>query len=104
MLESLDAETKKSKLCEDPEYDVNMADCLNILKQGDPVSVNCPKCKSEKIFLSRNFFRTTPKYLIAVPNRFVLDNWVPKKLNALLDVKQELSLDEFLLHNAAPVG
>ena len=45
LLESLDAETKKSKLCEDPEYDVNMGDCLNMLKQGDMVSVNCPKCK-----------------------------------------------------------
>lgn len=81
-----------------------MNDCLNILRQGEPVSVNCPKCKGEKIFLSKNYFKTTPKYLIAVPNRFVLDNWVPKKLNALLDVKQEMNIDEFLFHNAAPAG
>ena len=49
-----------------------MNDCINMLKQGDMVSVNCPKCKSEKVFTSKNYFKTTPKYLIAVPNRFVL--------------------------------
>lgn len=63
-----------------------MQDCLNILKAGEAVSVNCPKCKSEQIFLSRHYFKTTPKYLLAVPNRFVLEKWVPKKLNALIGV------------------
>ena len=29
---------------------------------------------------------------------------MPKKLNALLDVKQELDLQDFLIHNAEPVG
>jgi uncharacterized UBP type Zn finger protein len=100
----LDPETRKAKMYEDPEYDVSMEDCLNILKQGDAVSVNCPRCKSEKIFLSRNYFRTTPKYLLAIPNRFVLDNWVPKKLNALIEVKQELDLGAFLLQNAPLAG
>ena len=91
-------------MCEDPEYEVNMNDCINMLKQGDIVSVNCPKCKGQTIFSSRNYFKTTPKYLLAVPNRFVLQNWVPKKLNALLDVKQELDIQDFLIHNAEPVG
>ena len=77
---------------------------MNILKQGDAVSVNCPRCNSEKIFMSRNYFKTTPKYLLAVPNRFVLDNWVPKKLNALIDVQEELDISDFLLKNAPKVG
>lgn len=81
-----------------------MENCLSALKQGDPVSVNCPKCHSEQIFISRHYFKSTPKYLLAVPNRFVLEKWVPKKLNALIDVKEELDISDFLLKNAPPAG
>ena len=69
-----------------------MEECLNIIKEGDHVSVNCPKCQSEKVFQSHHYFKTTPKYLLAIPNRFVLEKWVPKKLNALIDVQTVLNI------------
>lgn len=81
-----------------------MSDCLDLMKQGEPVVVNCPKCQSQKVFISRNYFKTTPRYLLAVPNRFILEKWVPKKLNALIEVCQDLNLSEFLIHNAVSVG
>jgi uncharacterized UBP type Zn finger protein len=45
---------------------------LDIMKHGDPVVVNCSRCQGEKVFLSRNYFKTTPRYLLAIPNRFIL--------------------------------
>jgi len=81
-----------------------MDDCLSSLKLGNPVVVNCPKCQAEKVFLSRDYFKTTPKYLLAIPNRFVLEKWVPKKLNALIQVNDHLNISEFLIHNAPAVG
>ena len=66
--------------------------------------VNCPKCKDQKVFLSRHYFKTTPKYLLAVPNRFILEKWVPKKLNALIQIHEHLNISDFLIHGAAPVG
>jgi len=49
-----------------------MDECLGLLKQGDAVVANCPKCKGEKVFVSKQFFKTTPKYLLAIPNRFIV--------------------------------
>lgn len=66
--------------------------------------VECPNCKDQKVFLSRHYFKTTPKYLLAVPNRFILEKWVPKKLNALIQINEYLNISEFLIHNAAAVG
>lgn len=33
-LENVDSETRKAKLCEDPEYDVKMETCLDLLREG----------------------------------------------------------------------
>jgi ubiquitin carboxyl-terminal hydrolase 5/13 len=103
-LDQEDSETKKAKLCEDPEYDVKMEECLSILKQGEAVVANCEKCKAEKVFHSKHYFKTAPKYLLAIPNRFVVEKWVPKKLNALIDVPTNFNISDFLIHNASPAG
>lgn len=78
-------------------------DCLNLLQAGDNVSVKCSKCDKNTEFISHNYFKSTPKYLIAVANRFVLENWVPKKLNALIEIPEQLNLSNFLLRNAPQV-
>lgn len=44
-LEQQDSETRKAKLCEDPEYRVKIEECLAILKEGDAVVAHCEKCK-----------------------------------------------------------
>lgn len=54
------------------------------LRAGDSVLTNCLKCNANKEFICHNYFKTTPKYLIALANRFVVEKWVPKKLNAVL--------------------
>lgn len=95
---------KKAKLCEDPEYDVKLEECLDLLKQGEAVVANCPRCKDQRVFLSRHYFKSTPKYLLAIPNRFVLEKWVPKKLNALIHLHDHLDISDFLIHNAPPAG
>lgn len=75
---------KKAKACEEPEYNVKLEECLNFLRAGDSVSVKCQKCNKNTEFISHNYFKATPKYLMALANRFILEKWVPKKLNALL--------------------
>jgi uncharacterized UBP type Zn finger protein len=36
--------------------------------------------------LKRELAKTLPKYLIVVMNRFIAVDWVPKKLNALIQM------------------
>ena len=74
------------------------------MKQGDAVVAHCPKCKDQRAFVLRHYFKTTPKYLLAIPNRFIVEKWVPKKLNALINIHEEFNIDEFLIHNAPPAG
>jgi uncharacterized UBP type Zn finger protein len=44
-------------------------------------------------------FKTTPKYLIAVANRFVMDNWSAKKLNAIIQMNEIFDISEFIADN-----
>jgi hypothetical protein len=41
---------------------------------------------------------------LAVPNRFIVEKWVPKKLNALIEVPQHFDISEFLINNAPAAG
>lgn len=36
-----------------------------------------------------------PKYLFVPVNRFVLENWVPKKLNANMQIDQEYDFKDY---------
>ena len=56
------------------------------MRMGDSLYAFCDNCQTNQKFVSQNYFKTTPKYLLTVPNRFVLEKWVPKKLNALLEI------------------
>ena len=73
------------------------------MRAGDSVGVKCQNCNKNTEFISHNYFKTTPKYLMAMANRFILEKWVPKKLNALLQMPEKLDLSEFLFRNAKPV-
>lgn len=42
--------------------------------------------------------------MLAVSNRFVLEKWVPKKLNALIKINEKLDLTEFLAGNCKEGG
>lgn len=66
---------------------------------GDVVQTHCPNCKKTTAFTSKHLFRSTPKYLFSVSNRFVLKNWVPFKLNALIKIGDKLDLSQFVLEN-----
>ena len=70
-----------------------------MMRQGDVVEANCPKCKKLSMFRSLHLFKTTPKYLIAVANRFVMDNWSAKKLNALIHMNDILNIQQFIAKN-----
>lgn len=69
------------------------------MRHGDIVEANCPKCKKLSMFRSLNLFKTTPKYLIAVANRFVMDNWSAKKLNAIIKMGDSLNIQQFIAEN-----
>lgn len=63
------------------------------------MEAHCPKCGKQTLFRSLQLLKTTPKYLIAVGNRFVLEKWVPKKLNALIKMGEEWDIRPFLAAN-----
>lgn len=67
-----------------------------MLREGDVVQTHCPKCQKLTVFRSLFLFASSPQYLLAVSNRFVLEKWVPKKLNALIKIGEKLDISPFL--------
>ena len=90
---------RQCKSNEEPEYDACFEKCLQLMKEGDIVQTHCPKCQKLSVFRSLFLFGSSPKYLLAVSNRFVLEKWVPKKLNALIKISEKLDITPFLVEN-----
>ncbi|KAL4447002.1 hypothetical protein ABPG74_014974 [Tetrahymena malaccensis] len=104
-----EAPKEDAKLLEEPEYNITFEQCIQILQAGDVVELNCSKCGVKSNFTSNHYLKTLPKYLVLPTNRLHLENWVPKKLNAIIQMPSEYNLkdlvfkgldgDEFLLEN-----
>lgn len=75
-------------MCEDPDYPVNFSECLDLQREGGSVEANCPKCNKNTEFVSHHYFKTCPKYLLMVPNRFVIKNFMQRKLNAIIKMPE----------------
>lgn len=58
------------------------------------MQLNCPRCQGNQ-FTQHQTFKTFPPYLIMPVSRFVTENWVPKKLNAMIAVDELLDLARF---------
>ena len=56
------------------------------------MDLDCPNCGKNKEFVKLEYLKSTPKYLLVAMNRFVVVNWVPKKLNAMIDVPSQVDL------------
>ena len=59
---------------------------------GDSREVMCSNCNQNTEFISRTYFKTTPKYLMMIPNRFYIDGLMQKKLNAMIAMPEHLKL------------
>lgn len=64
---------------------------------GDQVleDVFCASCQKKSEFTQRLRFVTYPKTLCLTLQRFVFDDWVPKKLGIELQVKGPVNLEAF---------
>jgi ubiquitin carboxyl-terminal hydrolase 5/13 len=74
---------------EDSDAKANFYNMLESIQAEEEVNVNCPNCKTNKPFTKKTFIKTFPKYLVAVVQRFMFDNWVPKKNDTLFDAPEE---------------
>lgn len=74
------------------------------MRGGDSVEVKCSHCGKNTEFISHHLFKTTPKYLLMIPNRFVIKNFMQRKLNAIINMPEELDISEFLLRNSKATG
>lgn len=55
--------------------------------------LHCPVCGKKCTFMATKKFKTFPKYLVVVLLRFVLHNWVPKKLDVDFKFDTEMIRD-----------
>ena len=62
----------------------------------------CPGCNQKSNFFKKEYFKTMPKYLLVAMNRFVLVNWVPKKLNALINMPEEYDFKNIVFTGLEP--
>jgi len=54
--------------------------------------LRCSVCGKNTSWVQSKRFKTFPKYLVVVLQRFVLHNWVPKKLDVNLTLNTEAML------------
>lgn len=59
---------------------VSLEECLESFTTPQTVDYNCPRCKSKTTALTTSRIASFPKYLIIHTRRFAMVNWVPKKL------------------------
>ncbi|CAD8213757.1 unnamed protein product [Paramecium octaurelia] len=88
-------EIKPFSLKDLPEYDTTFERCLELLKEGERVDIFCPQCQSLQLFIKKEYFKTFPKYLFVPVNRFIQENWVPKKLKASIKIKEIYDFGDF---------
>eukprot|EP00128_Syssomonas_multiformis_P018987 Colp12_sorted_trinity150504_noHs@9584 len=69
----------------------------------EEVDFNCPDCKVKGLAKKHQLFSTTPSVLALNVRRFVYADWVPKKLDTVLDVPDTLDLTT-LLAGEHPAG
>jgi uncharacterized UBP type Zn finger protein len=53
----------------------------------------CSQCNAKTICAKTQRFNSYPKVLVVVLQRFVYDQWVPKKLEIDLQVPQDVAID-----------
>ncbi|KAI9178953.1 ubiquitin C-terminal hydrolase Ubp14 [Blastocladiella emersonii ATCC 22665] len=61
-----------------PPTTVQATECL-AGAMGETVEFHCPRCAKQVTGTKTTGFKTFPKYLALVAQRFTYDNWVPKK-------------------------
>jgi ubiquitin carboxyl-terminal hydrolase 5/13 len=76
---------------DDVEYkDVTMKQCLDTYGQAEAIEgFRCSGCHKNVTAMKRTRFKTFPSVLVMHMRRFVLENWVPKKLNVTISVGSE---------------
>lgn len=65
-------------------YDpVSLASCLqSIVQENDVEGFRCPGCNGKPVLAKTSFrFKSFPPVLVLHLQRFVLENWVPKKMS-----------------------
>lgn len=79
------------------EYrEVTLKECLDSFTAEEIVELSCPACGSKDGFSKRSLFKTFPEVLAVNARRFVIDNWVPKKVDVPVVVGDEpFLLDDY---------
>ncbi|PVU90003.1 hypothetical protein BB559_004825 [Furculomyces boomerangus] len=77
---------------------VSIKDCFDELCRDEIIEdYNCPNCKTKTIAKKTLRFASFPKVLVVQTNRFELVDWVPTKINTLLDVpsNDKINLEKY---------
>ena len=91
---------KQEKL--EKEYDVDFAEIINDFLKGENLEMSCSKCNKNTITSIQYYIKEFPKYLIMPIQRFILDNWVPTKIQAYIKNCEKLDLNKFIMPEPNP--
>lgn len=71
----------------EPGTQVTLQDCLNTFFADYEVEgLKCPVCNKGTTHIVHKRFKTFPRHLVVVLQRFVMHNWVPRKLEVALQL------------------
>jgi ubiquitin carboxyl-terminal hydrolase 5/13 len=89
------SETEKAEVVD--EYQpVSLKECLDSFTVEETVELTCTSCGSKDGFSKRSLFKTFPEILTVNARRFVIINWVPRKVDVPVVVGDEpFLLDDY---------
>lgn len=74
--------------------EVPLSACLDVFFADHALDgLFCAVCQKNSDFTENKRFKTFPKYLMVVLQRFVLDQWVPRKLEVSLTFNPDETFD-----------
>lgn len=82
---------------DNPNLVVPWVSLLSAFSEPEVVEFRCPSCKANTSASKSYFFKTVPKVLVLLVNRFVCPDWVPKKLECGVEIPTSvISLKNFI--------
>ena len=86
----LDIDISAEALKENSETSTLVSQCISKYSADEVIDdFKCPVCQKIVKATRQSRFTRFPKYLIMQMNRFILENWIPKKLNTKIKVDIE---------------
>lgn len=75
--------------------ETSMGESMDKWNSPEVFEYSCPKCGGKQVATREERLKTTPEYFVVNPQRIILENWVPTKVNVPVKFEELLDLRKY---------